>query len=55
VLPWSSGRPIEQYQIAGVLLAVGVLLWALTWSIRRLIGTNRPISDDADDLTTKAE
>jgi uncharacterized membrane protein len=31
VLPWSSGRPIEQYQIAGVLLAVGLVLWVATW------------------------
>ncbi|WP_411699943.1 APC family permease [Conyzicola sp.] len=55
VLPWSSGRPVEQYQIAGVLLAIGVVLWVLTWAIRRMLGTNRPIADDADDLTTKVE
>ena len=54
VLPWSSGRPIEQYQIAGVLLAVGVLLFALTWVVRRLVGSKKRIADDADDLTTKA-
>jgi amino acid transporter len=29
VLPWSSGRPVEQYEIAGVLLGVGVVLWAI--------------------------
>jgi APA family basic amino acid/polyamine antiporter len=34
VLPWSSGRPAEQYEIAGVLLGIGVLLWA----IGRLVG-----------------
>ncbi|MGU3409315.1 APC family permease [Microbacterium sp. M1A1_1b] len=31
VLPFSSGRAIEQYQIAGALLALGVLLWVVTW------------------------
>ncbi|NJP88255.1 APC family permease [Nonomuraea sp. FMUSA5-5] len=31
VLPWSSGRPAGQYEIAGVLLAIGLVLWALTW------------------------
>ncbi|MGI5282081.1 APC family permease [Nonomuraea polychroma] len=31
VLPWSSGRPVGQYQIAGVLLALGVILWVMTW------------------------
>jgi basic amino acid/polyamine antiporter, APA family len=30
VLP-ISGRPLEQYQIAGVLLAIGVVLWAATY------------------------
>jgi amino acid transporter len=31
VLPFSSGRDIEQYQIAGALLALGILLWIVTW------------------------
>ncbi|MGP3961163.1 APC family permease [Nonomuraea sp. 3N208] len=31
VLPWSSGRPVGQYQIAGALLAIGVILWVMTW------------------------
>jgi amino acid transporter len=30
VLPWTSGRPVEQYFIAGLLLAVGVVLWGIT-------------------------
>ncbi|NUP22950.1 MAG: APC family permease [Streptomyces sp.] len=29
VLPWSSGRPADQYRIAGILLLVGVALWAV--------------------------
>ncbi|GAA3714898.1 APC family permease [Nonomuraea antimicrobica] len=35
VLPWSSGRPVGQYQIAGVLLAIGLILWVITWLSRR--------------------
>ncbi|WP_043622714.1 APC family permease [Nonomuraea candida] len=35
VLPWSSGRPAGQYEIAGVLLAIGLALWLLTWVIHR--------------------
>jgi hypothetical protein len=35
VLPWSSGRPAGQYQIAGVLLAIGLVLWLVTWLARR--------------------
>jgi amino acid transporter len=31
VLPFSSGRDIEQYQIAGGLLGLGILLWVVTW------------------------
>ncbi|WP_432571994.1 APC family permease [Kineococcus sp. SYSU DK005] len=29
VLPWTSGRSLEQYRIAGLLLALGVVLWAV--------------------------
>ena len=32
--PW-TGRDLEQYPIAGVLLAIGVVLWAVTWVINR--------------------
>ncbi|MEZ0166523.1 APC family permease [Kineococcus sp. LSe6-4] len=35
VLPWTSGRAVEQYGIAGVLVGVGVLLGALTHLWRR--------------------
>ncbi|SMQ58925.1 APC family permease [Agreia sp. VKM Ac-1783] len=41
VLPWSSGRPVEQYEIAGVLLGVGVVLWA----IGRLVKSRSTASD----------
>jgi len=35
VLPFSSGRGSEQYQIAGILLAIGVALWGVTMLSRR--------------------
>ena len=34
--PW-TGRATEQYPIAGVLLAIGVVLWAVTWVINRAL------------------
>ena len=40
VLPWSSGRPAGQYEIAGVLLAIGLVLWGITWYARRQASTN---------------
>jgi amino acid transporter len=53
VLPWTSGRPGEQYGIAGALLAIGVLLWAITWVHRRRTGYHIdtstaavPVADD---------
>ncbi|MFD0477170.1 amino acid permease [Nonomuraea thailandensis] len=41
VLPWSSGRPAGQYQIAGVLLAIGLVLWLVTWLARRRESVSR--------------
>ncbi len=38
VLPWTSGRPIEQYMIAGALLLIGIVLWAITFVHRRRTG-----------------
>jgi hypothetical protein len=53
--PW-TGRALEQYSIAGVLLAIGLVLWALTWFLNRALHA-RPtrIKDphelsDSDDL-----
>ena len=34
--PW-TGRATEQYKVAGVLIAIGIVLWALTWFINRAI------------------
>jgi amino acid transporter len=35
--PW-AGRPAEQYRVAGVLLAIGVLLWGVTVLLSRRAG-----------------
>jgi amino acid transporter len=34
--PW-TGRATQQYKVAGILLAIGVVLWALTWLINRAL------------------
>ncbi len=34
--PW-TGRATEQYKVAGILIAIGVVLWALTWLINRAL------------------
>ena len=39
VLPWTSGRDIEQYAIAGTLLVIGVVLWVVTVAVNRRTGT----------------
>lgn len=41
--PW-TGRAVVQYQVAGVLLAIGVVLWLVTVWVNRRTGTRR----DAD-------
>ncbi len=43
VLPVSSGRGAEQYTIAGGLLAIGVVLWLVTFVSRR----GKPVPSDA--------
>ncbi len=35
VLPWTSGRDPEQYRIAGILVALGVVLWGITYVWKR--------------------
>jgi amino acid transporter len=44
--PW-AGRPTVQYQIAGVLLAVGVVLWAVTVLVNRRTGQGSARLDPA--------
>ena len=34
--PW-TGRATEQYKVAGILIAIGIVLWVLTWFINRAI------------------
>jgi amino acid transporter len=44
--PW-AGRPGEQYRIAGVLLAIGVVLWGVTVLVNRRTGAGTPRFDPA--------
>jgi amino acid transporter len=49
--PWARDRDDwVQYQIAGGLLVLGVVLWAVTWVINRQSSRDTSI-DDADDLS----
>ena len=50
VLPWTSGRPIEQYQNAGFLLATGVVLWLITWAVNRRIRATPTKITQVEDL-----
>ncbi|MCU1404774.1 MAG: amino acid permease [Glaciihabitans sp.] len=50
VLPWSSGRAIEQYEIAGVLLGIGVLLWVVTWIANRRSHAGKTEISNPNDL-----
>jgi APA family basic amino acid/polyamine antiporter len=42
--PW-AGRPTEQYRIAGVLLAIGIVLWGVTVLVNRRTGAAVPRLD----------
>jgi basic amino acid/polyamine antiporter, APA family len=42
--PW-AGRPAEQYRIAGVLLAIGIVLWGVTVLLNRRTGAQVPDFD----------
>ncbi|MDO9377426.1 MAG: APC family permease [Nocardioidaceae bacterium] len=50
VLPWSSGRDPEQYRIAGILLVLGVILWAITWFANRALHAKKTVIRDPADL-----
>ena len=50
VLPL-SGRPVDQYQIAGALLVIGVVLWAITWFVNRAVYAKRTFMRDPSDLS----
>ncbi|MGG5258887.1 APC family permease [Phycicoccus avicenniae] len=47
--PW-TGRDGLQYQIAGWLLVIGVVLWAITWVANRSIRGKRTYLRDVDSL-----
>ena len=50
VLP-VSGRPSEHYTIGGGLLALGVVLWALTWAANRGLRARKTYFRDTDDIS----
>lgn len=56
VLPWTSGRDAIQYKIAGPLLILGVVLWAVTWFLNRALYAKKTYIRDPenfdDDLPT---
>jgi amino acid transporter len=47
--PW-AGRPVVQYQIAGILLGIGVLLWGVTVLVNRKAGRG-PVHLDPTQLS----
>ena len=54
--PWArSQAQQEQYKIAGGLLALGVVLWALTWVVNRAIYGKRTFLRDPEDLDVDME
>jgi amino acid transporter len=50
VLPWTSGRDGQQYVIAGILVVIGVVLWAISWFAHgRHVPKEAPIAE-VDEL-----
>jgi basic amino acid/polyamine antiporter, APA family len=45
--PW-SGRDVEQYAIAGVLLAIGLALWVINWVAQRVVASRRRGEESGD-------
>ncbi|MGE0630170.1 MAG: APC family permease [Hyphomicrobiaceae bacterium] len=44
--PW-TGRAIVQYQVAGVLIAIGIVLWFITMQLNRSLGV-KPVEPDEE-------
>ncbi len=50
--PWArDSEDWVQYKIAGALLALGVVLWAITWLLNRATGTVETKFDDVDEIS----
>jgi len=49
VSPW-SGRATDDYKVAGILLAAGVVLWAITWFANRALRSKKTFLRDPSDL-----
>ncbi len=47
--PWTGRNPV-QYTIAGILLAIGVALWLITWFINRAIYARKTYLRDPTEL-----
>jgi amino acid transporter len=47
--PWTGRNPV-QYSIAGVLIAIGIVLWLITWLINRAIYARKTYVRDIEDL-----
>ncbi len=45
-----SGRPADQYKLAGILLVLGVVLWAVTWFANRALRAKQTSLRDPSDL-----
>jgi amino acid transporter len=45
-----SGRESEQYEVAGLLLVLGVVLWAITWIANRALRGRKTYMRDPSDL-----
>ncbi len=50
VTPFVDRDPL-QYRVAGLLLALGVVLWAITWAVNRAIYSDRTFVRDPGDLS----
>jgi amino acid transporter len=48
-----TGRAGEQYKIAGLLLAIGVILWALTWFTNRALRAKKTYLRDPEELSER--
>jgi amino acid transporter len=45
-----SGRATEQYEVAGGLLLIGLVLWAVTWALNRGVYAKKTFLRDPEDL-----